>query len=174
MWLIERMARLLASEAWTEGLNPTQAAALQYLARANRFSRSPSHVADYLLATRGTVSQTLKALQQKGLIAEQRSDADRRSISYDLTDDGHALVKEYVTDSPTTFPVTDDLADAASENLSAVMQEWLTARNARPFGLCRNCQYHQVSGKKRHCALLAVDLAPSEADKICFEQQAAP
>jgi len=66
--LIERLARVSAADEWADDLNPTQKAALAYLARANQYSRSPSQVAEFLAATRGTVSQTLKALARKGLI----------------------------------------------------------------------------------------------------------
>ncbi|MFC6657468.1 MarR family transcriptional regulator [Roseibium salinum] len=91
--LIDRLSRLIAAEEWNGPLNPSQFAALSYLARANRFSRAPSHVADYLATTRGTASQTLKALARKGLIAETRSQEDKRSIRYDVTDHGIDLWK---------------------------------------------------------------------------------
>ena len=39
--LLERLARVLQNEAHTGGLKPTQWEALRYLARANRFSRTP-------------------------------------------------------------------------------------------------------------------------------------
>ena len=58
--LIERLAKITTAVDWQDGLNPAQYNALSYLALANRYSRSPSHVADYLCTTRGTASQTLK------------------------------------------------------------------------------------------------------------------
>ena len=90
--LLDRVFRVFSSEEWEEGINPAQRAALAYLARANRFSRSPSHVAEYLNSTRGTVSQTLKALTRKGLVAEHPSTTDKRSISYDVTPAGTKLL----------------------------------------------------------------------------------
>ena len=169
--LIERMARLLASDAWAEGLNPTQAAALQYLARANRFSRSPSQVAEYLSATRGTVSQTLKALQQKNLITEQRSASDKRRISYDLTTKGLGIVNGSLQPDASKFPLAKPDAIALNRALSTAMRGWLSARQVRPFGFCKDCQYHEKNGATLRCTLLDVDLRPAEAEKICFEQQ---
>ena len=90
--LILRLARLELAGAWQDDLNPAQRAALAYLARANRFSRAPSQVADYLGTTRGTVSQTLKALDSKGHIAAEAAPGDRRSIRYRVTDRGRAEV----------------------------------------------------------------------------------
>jgi DNA-binding MarR family transcriptional regulator len=80
--LINRLARLDAAETWEVDLNPAQLAALDYLVRANRFSRAPSQVAEYLGTTRGTMSQTLKSLVRKGYLTERGSESDRRSISY--------------------------------------------------------------------------------------------
>jgi DNA-binding MarR family transcriptional regulator len=39
------------------------------ISRANRFSRTPAAVADYLASTRGTVSRTLASLESKGYLS---------------------------------------------------------------------------------------------------------
>ena len=54
--LLDRLARLHAARRRAVMLTDAQCAALDYLARANRFSRSPSVIADYLATTRGTAS----------------------------------------------------------------------------------------------------------------------
>ena len=86
--LLARLARLDASESWTDDLNPAQRAVMDYLARANRFSRSTSNEADFLGSTRGTDSQTLKALSAKGYVSEERANSDKRVVRYDLTQKG--------------------------------------------------------------------------------------
>lgn len=72
--LIDRIERLARSGVPVHGLNPAQWEALRYLGRANRFSRTPAGLAAYLGSTRGTVSQTLIALEQKGFLARQVSE----------------------------------------------------------------------------------------------------
>lgn len=52
--LVDRLFRISAAGDWAEALTPTQRMALAYLARANRFSQYPSHVAEYMALTRGT------------------------------------------------------------------------------------------------------------------------
>jgi len=170
--LIERLARVSASDEWVDDLNPTQKAALAYLARANRYSRSPSQAAEYLAATRGTVSQTLKALARKGLIEERRSRSDRRWISYTITPQGlDALNGKTVIDE-----VLDSLepsaAKALSTGLTSLVHGVLDARGNRRFGLCRNCRFHRIKGAGGFCALLEVNLAPVETGQICHEFQA--
>lgn len=169
--LIERLARLALAEDWDTGLNPTQVAALTYLARANRFSRSPSHVADYLGATRGTVSQTLKALLRKELVTEVRSDADRRSIRFGLTDAGSEVASrpKAFDDALAGLPQAD--IDALRQGLSALLLGLMGAKGRRFFGICRSCRHHERRQDGAYCRLLRVSLAPFEADQVCHEHQ---
>ncbi|CAH2394963.1 hypothetical protein [Mesorhizobium ventifaucium] len=51
--LIDRLERLARSGEQSGRLNPAQWDALRYLARANRFSRTPAALANYLASTRG-------------------------------------------------------------------------------------------------------------------------
>lgn len=172
--MLERIGRLTQAEQWTNDLNPTQLAALKYLARANRFSRAPSHVADYLGTTRGTVSQTLKALVRKGLIKEVRSDADRRSIRYDLCA-GHdqALDVETSIAKAVAQMGADELLPL-SEGLRNLLTTTLEMRGNRTFGMCNSCKHHhkQADGKA-YCALLKVDLEPHQTTQICHEHSRA-
>ena len=76
--LIERIGRLLSTDAHAGGLLPVQWEALRYLGRANRFSRTPAALTAYLGLTKGTVSQTVHVLEAKGLVTKQVDPADRR------------------------------------------------------------------------------------------------
>lgn len=169
--LLHRFARLVAAEGWEGDLNPTQRAALLYLARANRFSRAPSHVADYLSATRGTVSQTLKALHRKGLIRERRSETDKRSFSYEPTPEGIALVSAGDGLSKVLAQLSSaeaaDFADKLTHLISGLLQE----REGRPFGVCRTCLHHETRGKAGFCRLLHVEIGKEGLDQLCHEHK---
>lgn len=171
--LIDRIARLNAAESWAAGLNPGQAAALAYLAAANRFSRAPSHVAEYLGSTRGTVSQTLKALARKGLAEEQASMSDRRSIRYDLTARGAALAAEAGAAERAFAAMPEAERRALGQGLSALLRGLLDERGGRAFGLCRTCRHHEATAAGRRCRLLDLALREEEAAQICHEHEAA-
>ena len=79
-WPLERLARVMRAREHEDGLNPAQREALRYLARANRFSNTPGALTRYLGATKGTISQTVMALERKGLIAKAARDA-RKSVA---------------------------------------------------------------------------------------------
>jgi DNA-binding MarR family transcriptional regulator len=66
--LVEQLGHCACSEAFQGGLNPAQWSALRYIERANRFSRTVSAFARYHGTTRGTASQTIRALVQKGFL----------------------------------------------------------------------------------------------------------
>lgn len=171
--LINRLARLDATGTWADDLNPAQIAALEYLARANRFSRAPSHVADYLGTTRGTTSQTLKALERKAYLTERRSEVDKRSISYDLTDTGRARAMRNGSLRETIEALPDQEKQYLVNGLSEILTARLAAGQRRAFGICRTCRYHRATGDGAFCALLSIRLAPAETTQICYEQVAA-
>jgi DNA-binding MarR family transcriptional regulator len=170
--LISRLARLDAAETWEVNLNPTQIAALDYLARANRFSRAPSHVAEYLGTTRGTMSQTLKTLVRKGYLEESRSESDRRSITYDLTDSGLALVDRQNTLAQAILSLSPSQRRGLADGLSSTLKARLAVNQGRSFGICKDCVHHEERGKGAFCALLLVPLAPAETGLTCHEHTA--
>lgn len=168
--LIHRLARLDAAGRWEDDLNPAQIAALEYLARANRFSRSPSHVADYLATTRGTMSQTLKALERKGYLRELRSRTDKRSISYSLTEAGAAIAARHGILSGAIGTLAGGQRDELRDRLTAVLAASLAAGGNRAFGMCKDCTHHRQTDGGAFCALLRLPLEPAETMQICHEQ----
>jgi len=171
--LINRLARIDSASGWTGSLNPTQRAALEYLSEANQFSRSPSHVAEYLGTTRGTMSQTLKALVRKGYAAEHRQKSDLRSISYELSKAGLAAVTEPnpVEDAIGNLPA--GVQDALKNGLRQSLKLALEANGGQSFGKCKTCAYHDPNSKNGFCTLLRLDLEPGGKDKICIEHKEA-
>lgn len=167
--LLDRLHRIAASEDWEEDLNPAQTAALSYLTRANRFSRSPSVVADYLGATRGTVSQTLKALLRKGLISESSNPTDRRSISYEVTEAGFTLCeRRRLLDKALDSLPKEDLT-ALEDQLRQLLGAAVEAHGLKTFGACKTCRHHERRDGMLHCGLLDLQLQENEAEQICFE-----
>jgi DNA-binding MarR family transcriptional regulator len=76
---LKHSARVSAPEAGGDGLTANQWNALRYFAEANRFSRTVSAYAAYNATTRGTASQTIKALETQGYLTRTRYDRDARS-----------------------------------------------------------------------------------------------
>ncbi len=167
--LADRLSRILQAEEWDEDLNPSQWTALNYLARANRFSRSPSQVSDFMGATRGTVSQTLKALARKGLIEEAPTGGDKRSISYQVTGEGGTLLKRSSALEAAASKMEDAEAEALMSGLETLVRTALKQRGQRPFGICASCVHHQKKARGGFCKLLQEPLTAAETRQICHE-----
>lgn len=171
--LINRLARLDTMQAWQGDLNPTQSAVLDYLSRANRFSKSPSHVADYLGTTRGTISQSLKSLGQKGYVTERRSSADKRAISFELTNKGlkTALTSNVMADA--VSKMDESASHELVASLEALIVPLLKDNGSRPFGICKQCRHFITRQNGGYCSLLSEDLSQADVNQICHEQVSA-
>ena len=176
--LLGRLARVLQNEMHANGLKPTQWEALRYLARANRFSRTPSGLTAYLGMTKGTVSQTLIALERKGLVTKKADRADRRQVRIDLTAKGRRMLgrdplEQVLLSSP---GLSAKKRRETEKGLEALLTETLQQRKGRPFGVCESCRFfrrNHPDGAPHRCGLLDVALSVDDATQICVEQEPA-
>lgn len=176
--LIERIGRLLHTDAHADGLLPVQWEALRYMDRANRFSRTPAALTAYLGLTKGTVSQTLNTLEARGLIRKQVDSQDRRGRRLSLSARGRRLLRK--DPLAETMSAIDALAESQRTGLAGSLERvlsWrLAARDRQPFGQCRDCRYfadRHREGKPHYCQLLNEPLSKSDSSMICQEQQPA-
>ncbi len=171
--VIDRLGRMVHSLQFAAGLNPVQWEALRYLRRANSRSRKPGALADFLGATKGTVSQSLKTLENKGLIDRSQDPSDHRAVRLDLTAAGISALN----DDPINI-----LAEAATEipgeldSVAALLDQLLNAVERscgrRSFGVCQKCnrlQLREGNGADMlfRCGLTGEVLAESDFDRLC-------
>lgn len=176
--LVERLGRLVRAQDYAHGLNPAQWETLRYLARCNRFSNTASALALYLGTTKGTVSQTLNALERKGLIRRTADPASRRIVRLSLTVTGQARLR----DDPlgdlrrAAARLADEDRDSVAAGLSAILVELLRAREGRPFGPCATCRHFQrnVGGAGAHrCRLVGEPLSEADSQALCVDHSRA-
>ncbi|MCY1348048.1 hypothetical protein D9M68_381210 [compost metagenome] len=176
--LLERLTSL--TRAWFRQhpllaeLQPIQLSALMYLARCNRYSNTPLGVTDYLGLTKGTVSQSLKALEAKGLLVKSQSARDKRSVHLELTEPARVLLAAVL---PPSF-----LAEAAARmgpragELESLLSELLRnvqrSQDVPGFGLCKTCRFHRRVDGGPWCGLTDEPLGVPDAELICREHQA--
>jgi len=176
--LLERVGRLINQEAHADGLQPVQWEALRYLDRANRFSRTAGALTAYLGLTKGTVSQTLKALESKALIRKEPDKKDRRSNRLVLTARGR---RQLVNDPlAATAGALEGLPKQTQRELGEGLSEFLNGRlgaeQRQPFGQCRDCRYFarkHPEGNPHYCQLLHEQLNAADSEAICLEQEPA-
>lgn len=178
--LIERLARLMRASEHEAGLNPAQWEALRYLARCNRFSNSPGALTAYLAATKGTVSQTILALERKGLIRKTPRPGKGRSIALTLTKAGEAILRRdpWRRVSTRAMTLAPHQRGSLNDALIAIVTGELADNRLKTFGVCRSCRFFMPGGmtdgldRPHRCGLLKVDLSGGDADLICVEHAA--
>jgi len=131
--VMAQVLRTTASLAFTEGLNPAQWAALRYFAQANASARSVVAFARHHGTTKGTASQTIAALQKKGLLDRQPSREDRRSVTMNLTEHGRAiLAHDPLNELAEAIAGLDDSQhEALADGLDQVLRTLLVRRAQR-------------------------------------------
>ncbi len=178
--LFERISRLTRTEEQIGDLYPAQWAALRYLGRANRFSRTPMALTRYLGTTRGTMSQTIIALDRKGYLERLPSKRDKRSVDLKLTFAGKKKLKnDPIQNLAKALEPTDGLDVKSIRNmLETALSRLIDANEGRSFGQCRTCRFFvresaASDGAPFRCSLLDVSLSQSDSEDICVEHEAA-
>ena len=175
--LIERLGRFARSAQHCAGMKPAQWEALRFVSRANRYSRTPGALADFLSSTRGTVSQTLIALEKKGLISRKTNSGDARVKQLELTERGRDL-----TEHNPLHILEDAVSSVADESgleqaLEQVLKNLIRQNGNHQFGICQNCRHFGVNDHMEHakgphrCGLSGEPLDDLDSNQICREHE---
>lgn len=177
--LVEQLGHCACSEAFSAGLNPAQWAALRYFERANRFSRTVSAFAHYHGTTRGTASQTIRTLVQKGLLKRRPSEHDQRSFRLEVTARARAMLAsdpfaEFVT-AAANLP--SEQCAILARGLRAMLEQVQDRRARRSFGVCTSCRYLDAAdgdprrGCGSRCTYKGESLEDDELGRICIDYE---
>ncbi|RDC67741.1 MarR family transcriptional regulator [Rhodovulum sp. 12E13] len=167
--LLVHLGRAVQSEDTRSELTAAQWTCLRFFARANDSTRTPSAFASFQATTRGTASQIIKSLERRGLVSRTRSERDRRSVRFDLTEKGRAMLDN----DPLRVLVglIDGLDHAESARflttLSGLASALAEKRDVPSFGTCRDCSHFGTTGDAAYCACMAAELATDETTKLC-------
>lgn len=178
--LLERICALLRANARSveaePGLQAVHLQILSYLASCNRYSDTPSAVAEYLGVTKGTASQSLARLEEKELIRKTPDPDDGRRMRLALTREGSRLLERAVPGEAFETALRQ-LPAAERERLARSLRDLLralqTAHGSRSFGICHTCRYHiQEHRGGYRCGLTDEPLAAEEIGLACREHEA--
>jgi len=177
--LINRLGRNIHCRQFAQGLNPAQWEALRYLAKANRYSRTPSALAEYLHTTKGTASQTLKSLEAKGYVRRVPVPEDRRAVRIVVTDAGHIVLRR---DPLQCLESSAAELDGDIETISRFLSRLAAAlerSDGKAFGLCSECTFFckneaaAAEGGPHKCGLHEEPLSATDSTKICVSHRCA-
>ena len=174
---IERISNLLRAEERKEGgeygLQAVHMETLYYLSKCNRFSDTPASVTEYLQLTKGTVSQSLRVVESKGLIKKQTDACDRRVIHLKITARGKRVLANSMP--PSLFSnALEEMPLETKAQLQTALDTLIKAcqkeNNSKSFDVCGSWRYCQPVDDKTHfCGLTKQPLSNDDIQLICRE-----
>lgn len=174
---LERLCNLLRTDArhraLPHGLRPVQVEALLYLARCNHYSDTPQAVTEFLGSTKGTVSQTLKVLERKGLLTKSTDPDDRRVVRLRLTPAGRQLAGELSVPAVLEEALAEGRlpVERLAEDLRHLLSRMQKAAGHRTFGACRTCRFFRREEPGFRCGLTGEPLTAADVTLICREHE---
>lgn len=176
---LERLVGVLRIEqrknATAHGLQMVHHDILDYLGRCNRYSDTMQSVCEFLGLTKGTVSQSLKLLEENGYIKKTPDVNDGRVQHLHLTDAG----REYVWGCDTltrelfeNITVSHAYGRVFGTILNDVLWQLQMQRNRKGFMQCRTCRHNRLQAEGRFfCGLTSEELSAEDTQKICREHE---
>jgi DNA-binding MarR family transcriptional regulator len=176
--VLERICNLIRGELRAygvqHGLQPVQLDALAYLVQCNRYSDTPHAVTEFLGLTKGTVSQSLKVLEAKGLVRKIPDKSDKRVVHLKPTTRGRRLVGQAIPGrrlaeglAMVNHPDNADLSKMLGELLRGIQH----ANGLKSFGACRSCRFNRKTRTGFLCGLTSEPLSADDTLKICREHE---
>ncbi len=168
---VERLSALhrslMRKFATEEGLQFVHVEILQYLSICNRYSDTTQAISDYLGQTKGSISQSLGLLEEKGLIKRVQDKIDKRVFHLSLLSKGASVTKRLLES------IHLDGSDKLEPQLINVLTSIQKKNGLKGFGTCLSCRFNQSPGKNSFvCGLTKEKLSVDEVKKICKEHEA--
>ena len=174
--LLLQLGRTAYADCAGSGLTQAQWIAIRYFSRANRFSRTISGFAQFHATTRGTASQTVKMLVDKGYLVRTRSARDARSVRFDLTPEARRKLREDPLQA--VVRVAGRLSGQDRERMTRHLRDMLAELEQGcgqdATGMCRLCG-HLDTGSGRdgaQCRLMQEPLKKNEFEELCVRFEA--
>ncbi len=178
---LERISQAFRVLLWQESkeysLSPIQIQVLIFLLHHNSKKRKISYLADEFNMTKATISDTVKALEEKRLIRKEYESTDNRSYIIHLTKTGREIAGETSLFAEQLRIPIDKLHSADKENLLLSLLGIIHHLNKAGVitiqRMCYTCQFYKAA-KNEHghfCELLNTQLADTELRIDCAEHQ---
>ncbi len=178
---LERISQAFRVLLWQESkefsLSPIQVQVLIFLLYHSEEKRKVSYLADEFNMTKATISDTVKSLEQKGLIKKEPEPHDTRSYIIHLTKKGKATAEKTALFSEEIKTPIDKLHPDDKENLLLSLLGIIHYLNKSGIitlqRMCLTCAYYKQKhkGEKHFCQLLNQKLENKDLRIDCPEHE---
>lgn len=183
---LAKLGGVLRAKAWEgaapRGLNPTQAQILVLLLRVDRRGLSLSGLADQLGVSQPTASDSVAALDRKGLVAKKTRPEDGRRLSVTLTRKGRTTAQEIALWPNDLIACVDHLSEDQQATLLRLLAEVVRAMvvsgQVAPARTCLTCRFfvqdaHPDPVNPHHCAFADAPFGDLNLRVDCQDHEAA-
>lgn len=183
---LERLATVLRSDQWSAanavGLNPTQAHVLSFLAGRGEAGLRVRTIAEQLGVTQPTATDSIAALERKGLVAKGPDARDARAVAVRVTPAGRDAVR--ATGLATMATQTALAALSAAEQADLLLLIVKLIRSLQVAGAvpeqrtCVSCRHfrpnaHPGADAPHHCAFVNAAFGTRHLRLDCGEHETA-
>jgi DNA-binding MarR family transcriptional regulator len=178
---LEKISQAFRVLLWQESrdfaLSPIQVQVLIFLLYHSEEKRKVSYLAGEFNMTKATISDTIKALDQKGLIRKAYEPNDTRSYIMHLTERGRDIAAKTSLFTREIHTPIDQLHADDKENLLLSLLNIIRHLNKAGVitiqRMCMTCAYYQPSenGQKHFCKLLNQNLLVTDLRIDCPEHK---
>lgn len=182
---LSRLAMAMRTDDWnrakTSGLNPTQLAILELLG-GREDGLGVKEIAANLGVAQPTATDSIAALERKGLVAKQSAAIDKRSVNVGITPRGMLVLEAGRSQHGVAEQTVDALADHEQEDLLITLVKMirhLQEIDAIPIQrMCANCRYfapfaHSDAAQPHHCNFVDAAFGQRDIRIDCREHEAA-
>lgn len=174
---LERVSEAFRVLLWNEGkdsaLSPIQIQILVFIQFHTPDKCKVGYLADEFNMTKATISDSVKALHAKGLVAKETDPSDTRSFSLALTTEGKKIVKKAsLFAAPLETPIanlTQSQKVVMLDGLLRLIHDLHTSGIITIQRMCFTCANYQLDTRGHYCHLLKSRLAETELRIDCPE-----
>ena len=176
---LSRLGLLMRHLAWREsyqrGLSPTQAQILSLLQVSGGRLRV-GEVAELLALRAATASDSISALEEKGLVRREHDPADKRAVNVVLTRRGEGAVAGSSLGLEGLVRVVDRLSDQEKDLLLRLITKLIAELQLEGLipvqRMCLGCRYFRPnrfpgSDRPHYCAFVEAPMADRELRLVC-------
>jgi DNA-binding MarR family transcriptional regulator len=174
---LERISQAFRVLLWQESkefsLSPIQVQVLIFLLHHSEQKRKVSYLSDEFNMTKATISDAIKALEQKDLVKKEYEKNDTRSYIIHLTKKGFAIAEQTSFFSKQIKAPIDKLTENDKVNLLLSLMNIIHHLNQSGIitiqRMCLTCAHYQapVKGQKPFCYLLNQELQQADLRVDC-------
>src|SRR5690554_1326118 len=177
---LERISQAFRVLLWQQSkehsLSPIQVQVLIFLLHHSNEKRKVSYLADEFNMTKATISDTVKTLEQKGLISKEFEPEDTRSYIINLTEKGKNIAHKTSLFTKEIRTPIERIESGDKENLLLNLMEIIRYLNQSGVitiqRMCMTCAFYKSENNQNHfCTLLNQELNHEDLRIDCPEHK---